>query len=125
VEAVEAALAAVRARFGPDLVAVVLAGSHAAGTARPGSDVNLIVIARGLPPPGPERRQAARELSRAFLWAGHGRLSVELVLPEEVGPAEPGEYRVLAGAGTEAVGRLLPAEQFAREDARWTSRLPF
>jgi predicted nucleotidyltransferase len=122
---VAAAAAAVRERFGDDLVALVLAGSHAAGTARRESDVNLVVIARGLPAHGSERRQVIRELSRAFLWAGHGRLSVELMLPEEVGPAEPGDYRVLAGAGSEAVARLLPPDRFTEENGRWTSPTPF
>jgi predicted nucleotidyltransferase len=124
VPVVEAALSALRAALGSRLVAVVLAGSHAADRARPGSDVNLIVVADGLPPPGPERRGMARSLGRDFLWAGHGRLTMDLLAPDEVGAAEPGDYRVLVGAGTDAVARLLPEREFTEEGGLWTSRLP-
>lgn len=120
-----AALALVRERFGADLRAVVLAGSHAAGTARAGSDVNLIVVAANVPPHGPDRRALARDLGRAFLWSGHGRLSVELMAPDEASPLEPGDYRVLAGAGGETVACLLPSDRFTEDGGRWTSQLPF
>ncbi len=121
---VEAALSALRAALGERLIAVVLAGSHAAGRARPGSDLNLIVVADGLPPPGPGRRGVARLLSRDFLWSGNGRLTVDLLAPDEVGAAEPGDYRVLVGAGTEVVDQLLPPAEFTEEGGLWTSRLP-
>ena len=35
--------------LGPDLIAIVLYGSWARGESRPGSDVDLLVIARNLP----------------------------------------------------------------------------
>jgi predicted nucleotidyltransferase len=127
-EPVAAALAAVRARFGAHLVAVLLGGSHAVGQARTGSDVNLLVVAEGLPAHGPARRQLARALGREVLWRAGVRLCVDLAAPDEVGPAEPGAYRVLHGADSPAVAALLPASAFRREGGEggwlWTWRRP-
>ena len=46
---VEEAVNALREHLGSDLVAVVLYGSWARGTPRPGSDVDLFVVAHNLP----------------------------------------------------------------------------
>lgn len=48
-EVIDAFLAAVRARFGEDLITVVLFGSVARGTATDESDIDLLVVAQGLP----------------------------------------------------------------------------
>ena len=43
-------VAALRGQLRDDLVSVVLFGSRASGRATPESDIDLLVIARGLPP---------------------------------------------------------------------------
>lgn len=53
-------------RFGPGLVSVVLYGSMARGTARPGSDVDLLVVAEELPSRRWDRQDVAVELSMAL-----------------------------------------------------------
>ena len=57
---------------------VVLFGSHATGHARPGSDVDLLVITRR----GESRRQMAVDLYRALRGAGVGK-DIVVVRPEE------------------------------------------
>jgi hypothetical protein len=56
-----------QARFGPDLVSVIVFGSHARGEARPESDVDLLIVAHSLPRSPFDRnapfRDAAREVS--------------------------------------------------------------
>jgi predicted nucleotidyltransferase len=50
-------VAALEQRFGADLVSVVLFGSRARGDAKPGSDIDVLVVVRGLP--GALRRRHA------------------------------------------------------------------
>lgn len=51
-------------RFGADLVSVVLFGSRARGEARPESDIDLLVVIRGLPRRRFERYDGSRDLAR-------------------------------------------------------------
>ena len=75
--------------FDDRLVSVVLFGSVADGRARPDSDVDLLLVARDLPP-GPRRRRAlvaeAADRTEALLHRSVPQAFLSLVLktPEEV-----------------------------------------
>ncbi len=53
-------------RFGPDLVALVVYGSAARGKVREFSDLDLLVVARGLPAEHGERNRIGGEIDRAL-----------------------------------------------------------
>jgi predicted nucleotidyltransferase len=53
-------------RFGPDLVALVVYGSAARGKVREYSDLDLLVVARGLPAEHGERNRIGGEIDRAL-----------------------------------------------------------
>jgi predicted nucleotidyltransferase len=75
--------------WGDDLVAVVLFGSQAAGTARADSDVDVLVVSRNFP----ASRLARRDLLRPALdRAAPGlrdRLSTILLTPSEAATTKP------------------------------------
>ncbi len=73
-------LAALKAKYGERLVAVVLFGSRARGDARPESDWDLFIIAKGLPD-RPFQRQIA--LKRALPPEWRGKVSLIAKTPEE------------------------------------------
>lgn len=89
--------AALDRHFGERLVSVVLFGSRARGTAKPESDVDLLVIVRGLPVNRPKRydelRPIAREVSEAFAAA----LSLIALTPEEAATVKPYYLGLLSG----------------------------
>lgn len=72
-------VAALKERLGEQLVAVVLFGSRALGTARPGSDWDVLVVADSLPGALLDR---ARLLGGARGRAGLGNVAVVLRSPE-------------------------------------------
>jgi predicted nucleotidyltransferase len=74
---------ALRDGFGDQLISVVVYGSHARGTAKPGSDVDLLVVVRELP----RDWRAIHRLEDE--WARHGRrfgrrFQVMLATPQDV-----------------------------------------
>ena len=76
----EAAVAALRASMGDDLLAVVLFGSRARGDATPESDWDLLVIARSLP----ERSFARHLFLKRLLPEGiRGSVSILARTPRE------------------------------------------
>jgi len=73
--------------FGERLIAVVVYGSHARGTALPRSDVDLLVVVRGLPREGESIHRLEDE------WAHKGRrlgkrIQVMLASPEDGGTTD-------------------------------------
>lgn len=71
---------ALREHLGSDLVAVVLYGSWARGTARPASDVDLFVVAHNLPQ---NRLDRARYIHRAVVERFDRRVSILAKEPVE------------------------------------------
>jgi predicted nucleotidyltransferase len=86
-----------RDRFGENLVSVVLFGSRARGETRPESDVDLLVVVRGLPRRRFERYSGlpdlAREVSAAFAQA----VAPILLTPEEAQRVKPYYLGMLSG----------------------------
>lgn len=80
---VEPMIQDLRDKFREQLVAVVVYGSHARGTAKPGSDIDLLVVLRDLP----RDWKAIHRLEDE--WARHGwrlgkRFQVMLASPQDV-----------------------------------------
>lgn len=69
--------------FGEELMAVVVYGSHAGGTATPGSDVDLLVVVRGLPRDWKIIHHLEDEWARRGRGLGK-RFQVTLAGPEDV-----------------------------------------
>ncbi len=85
--------AAALAGFGERLVSIVLFGSHARGEAREDSDVDLLIIAEGLPARPILRNQTIRQ----FLPEGlRGRVSILAKTPGEFSATLPGLYLDIA-----------------------------
>ena len=69
--------------FGERLMAVVVYGSHARGTATPGSDIDLLVVVRGLPRDWKTIHRLEDEWARKGRRLGK-RFQVMLASPEDV-----------------------------------------
>lgn len=86
-----------KSRFGRDLVSVVLFGSRARGAAGPASDLDLLIIARGLARSRLERQRVfwrlAREVSEEFADI----LMPVLLTPEEARHVKPFYLGMLSG----------------------------
>lgn len=85
------------ARFSRDLLSVVVFGSRVRGTAKPDSDLDVLVVARGLPvrrwPRYEGVRAAAREVSEEFA----AMRSVIALTPEEAATVRPYYLGMLSG----------------------------
>lgn len=90
-------IARLKQRFGDDLVSAVLFGSHARAQARPESDIDVLLVIRGLPPNRFERytgfRDAARRVSEEF----GDRVAAIVVTPEEAVHVKPYYLGMLSG----------------------------
>jgi len=88
---------ALEARFGPDLVSVVLFGSWARGAGRPESDLDLLVVIRGLTGGRFDRCLPLRELARQVSKEFADRLSLIVLTPEGAEHVKPYYLGMLSG----------------------------
>jgi predicted nucleotidyltransferase len=109
-------VAALDARFGADLVSVVLFGSRARGTARPDSDVDLLVVARDLPGSRLARQRILLRLARTISEEFADALMPVPLTPEEATTVKPyylgmlSGHRILRDAGGFFAGVLARLE---------------
>jgi predicted nucleotidyltransferase len=83
--------------FGERLVSVVLFGSWARGTARAESDVDLLVVLRGLPVNRWKRYDPLRPIARTVSDEFAAALSVIALTPEEAATVKPYYLGMLSG----------------------------
>ena len=109
-------LTALEERFGADLVSVVLFGSRPRGTARVGSDVDLLILARGLPGSRLARQRALFPLARIVSEEFADALMPVPLTPEEAETVKPfylgmlSGHRILRDAGGFFAGVLARLE---------------
>jgi predicted nucleotidyltransferase len=84
-------------RFGDDLLSVVLFGSRARGETRPESDVDLLVVVRGLPRRRFERYDGLPDVARAVSDAFAQAAAPILLTPEEAERVKPYYLGMLLG----------------------------
>lgn len=100
-EAVRAALdayvLALQRRYADDLVSVVLFGSRARGDAKPESDIDVLIVARGLPRKRWDRYAGLRDLAREVSGEFSEAVTPILLTPEEAQQIKPYYLGMLAG----------------------------
>lgn len=84
-------------RFGADLVSVVLFGSWAQGTARPDSDLDVLVVIRGLPRSRFDRHGLLIPIARAVSPEFAETLAPIPLTPEEADTTKPYYLGMLSG----------------------------
>jgi predicted nucleotidyltransferase len=90
-------VSALEARFGPDLVSVVLFGSWARGEGRAESDIDLLVIIGSLTGGRFERYQPVRELAQEVSEELADRVSLIVSTPEGAKHVKPYYLGMLSG----------------------------
>jgi predicted nucleotidyltransferase len=86
-----------RSRFGADLVSVVLFGSRARGEERPESDVDVLIVVRGLPRKRFERYGGIRDVARQVSSEFAVDAAPILLTPEEAQRVKPYYLGMLSG----------------------------
>lgn len=90
-------VAALGRRFGDDLVSVVLFGSRARGDARPESDIDVLVVVRGLPRRRWDRYEGTRALASGVSAKFADAVTPILLTPEEAQHVKPYYLGMLSG----------------------------
>jgi predicted nucleotidyltransferase len=88
---------ALRARFGDDLITLAAFGSQVLGTARPESDLDLLVVALGLPKRRLDRHGVILSIAHAVSDAFAARVSAVPLTPEEASTIKPFYLGLLEG----------------------------
>ena len=96
-EALDAYVVALRRRYGDDLVSVVLFGSLARGEAKPESDIDVLIVVRGLPRKRWDRYDGLRALSREVSEEFSDAVTPILLTPEEAEEVKPYYLGMLSG----------------------------
>ena len=86
-----------RERFGSELASVVLFGSWARGTARPESDLDVLVVARGLPDSRLERHGVLHRVARGVSEGFADTIAAVGLTPEEAERVRPLYLGMLSG----------------------------
>jgi predicted nucleotidyltransferase len=84
-------------RFGADLVSVVLFGSRARGEAKPESDIDVVIVVRGLPRNRFERYAGLRDLADEVSEDFGEAVAPILLTPEEAQKVKPYYLGMLSG----------------------------
>jgi predicted nucleotidyltransferase len=90
-------VAALRARFGADLISVVLFGSWARGEARAESDIDVLVVAQGLPRSRLDRSGLLMRAANAVGAALADRIAPVALTPDEAAHIRPFYLGMLSG----------------------------
>jgi predicted nucleotidyltransferase len=85
------------ARFGADLISVVVFGSQARGEAKPESDVDVLIVIRGLPRNRFARYSGLRDLARQVSDTFAQDIAPILLAPEEAERVKPYYLGMLSG----------------------------
>jgi hypothetical protein len=85
------------ARFGSDLISVVVFGSQARGEAQPESDIDVLIVIRGLPRNRFERYGGLRDLARQVSDTFAQDVAPILLTPEEAEQVKPYYLGMLSG----------------------------
>lgn len=89
--------AALEARFGDDLVTLAIFGSQVQGRERPESDLDLLVVIRGLPCQRFARRRLVSPILRAMPPSFAETVAMILLTPEEAATVKPFYLGMLDG----------------------------